>query len=79
MVEMIHVKIAMIKVQNELKNRNMKSKIVLQVHDEMMIEASLDEKEEVKKIVKQSMEQAVDLKVPLVADISEAENWYECK
>ena len=36
-------------------------------------------KEEVKKIVKQSMEQAVDLKVPLVADISEAENWYECK
>ena len=69
----------MIKVQNELKNRNMKSKIVLQVHDEMMIEASLDEKEEVKKIVKQSMEQAVDLKVPLVADISEAENWYECK
>ena len=73
------MKIAMIKVQNELKNRNMKSKIVLQVHDEMMIEASLDEKEEVKKIVKQSMEQAVDLKVPLVADISEAENWYECK
>lgn len=73
------MKIAMIKVQNELKNRNMKSKIVLQVHDEMMIEASLDEKEEVKKILKQSMEQAVDLKVPLVADISEAENWYECK
>ncbi len=73
------MKIAMIKVYNELKSRNMKSKIVLQVHDEMMIEATLDEKEEVKKILKTCMESATTLNVPLVADVSEANNWYDCK
>ena len=73
------MKIAMIKVQNELKNRNMKSKIVLQVHDEMMIEAPIEEAEIVKNIVKESMESAVTLKIPLIAEVSEAENWYECK
>ena len=73
------MKIAMIKVYNELKSRNMKSKIVLQVHDEMMIEATIEEKEEVKKILKTCMESAATLKVPLVADVSEANNWYDCK
>lgn len=73
------MKIAMINVLKELQNRKMKSKIVLQVHDEMMIEATLDEKEEVKKIVKEKMESAIELKVPLIAEISEATNWYECK
>ena len=73
------MKIAMIKVNNELKKRNLKSKIVLQVHDEMMIEALQEEKEEVKEILKTSMESAASLKVPLVAEISEANNWYDCK
>jgi DNA polymerase-1 len=73
------MKIAMIKVYNELKSRNMKSKIVLQVHDEMMIEATLDEKEDVKNILKNCMESAATLKVPLIAEVSEAENWYDCK
>ena len=73
------MKIAMIKVFKEIKNRNLKSKIVLQVHDEMMIEAPEEEKEEVKKIMKESMESAIELKVPLIAEISEAKNWYECK
>jgi len=73
------MKIAMINVYKELKNRNLKSKIVLQVHDEMMIEADINEKEEVKEILKSCMESAITLKVPLIADISEAENWYECK
>ena len=73
------MKIAMIKVLKEIKEKNLKSKIVLQVHDEMMIEAPIEEKEQIKQILKQSMESAARLKVPLIADISEASNWYDCK
>ena len=73
------MKIAMINVYNELEKRKLKSKIVLQVHDEMMIEAPIEEAEEVKEIIKKQMESAISLNVPLIADVSEAENWYECK
>ena len=73
------MKIAMINVYNKLKENNLKSKIVLQVHDEMMIEAPLAEAEKVKEIVKTEMESAIKLNVPLIAEVSEAENWYECK
>ena len=73
------MKIAMIKVYKEIEKRGLKSKIVLQVHDEMMIEALEEEKEEIKKIVKESMETATKLNVPLVAELSEATNWYDCK
>lgn len=73
------MKIAMIKVYQEIQNRHLQSKIVLQVHDEMMIEALEEEKEEIKQIMKQCMETAINMQVPLVADISEAKNWYDCK
>ena len=73
------MKIAMINVYRELNKRNLKSKIVLQVHDEMMIEAEINEKEQVMQILKESMESAANLKVPLVAELSEAANWYDCK
>lgn len=73
------MKIAMINVYKKLKERNLKSKIVLQVHDEMMIEALIEEKDDVKKILKESMENAIKLDVPLIAEISEANNWYEAK
>ena len=73
------MKIAMINVLKELKSRNMKSKIVLQVHDEMMIEATLDELEDVKEILQKCMEGACKLNVPLIAEVSEASNWYDCK
>ena len=73
------MKIAMINVLKELKTKNMKSKIVLQVHDEMMIEAPLEEVEEIKEIIKKCMENACKLNVPLIAEVSEATNWYECK
>ena len=73
------MKIAMIKVFKEIEKRGLKSKIVLQVHDEMMIEAVIEEREEIKEIVKESMETAAKLKVPLIAELSEANNWYECK
>ena len=73
------MKIAMINVNRELKERKLKAKIILQVHDEMMIEAPESEKEEVKDIMKKEMESAIQLKIPLVAEISEARNWYDCK
>ena len=73
------MKISMLKVFEKIKKRKLKSKIVLQVHDEMMLEVPLEEKDEVQKIIKDCMESAVKLKVPLVAEISEAENWYDCK
>ena len=73
------MKIAMIKVQQEIQKRGLQSKIVLQVHDEMMIEAVEEEKEEIKDMMKQCMESAIDLQVPLIADIAEAKNWYDCK
>ncbi len=73
------MKIAMIKVYNELKNRNMKSKIVLQIHDELLIETILDEKEEVKKILKECMESSAELSVPLTVDVEEGKSWYQAK
>jgi len=73
------MKIAMKNVLKELKTRNMKTKIVLQVHDEMLLEAPLEEVNEVKDIMKKCMESACKLNVPLIADVSEATNWYDCK
>jgi DNA polymerase-1 len=73
------MKIAMINVLKELKNKNMKSKIVLQVHDEMMIETPLEELNAVTDILKNCMESAIKLNVPLIAEVSEASNWYDCK
>lgn len=73
------MKIAMIKVYKALKENNLKAKIVLQVHDEMMIESPEDEIEKVKEILTNSMESAANLKVPLIAEVSIAKNWYDCK
>ena len=73
------MKIAMINVYRKLDENGLEAKIVLQVHDEMMIEAPLNEAEKVKEIIKNEMESAIQLKIPLIAEVSEAENWYECK
>ena len=73
------MKIAMIKVYKELKNRKLKSKIVLQIHDELLIETELEEKEEVYKILKEAMENATKLSVPLKVEISEGKSWYQAK
>lgn len=73
------MKIAMIDVFNKLKENNLKSKIVLQVHDELIIEVVKEEMQEVKNILKTSMENACKLKVPLIAELSEASNWYDAK
>ncbi len=71
------IKIAMINVENRLKD--MKSKMILQIHDELIIDAAKDEEEEVKKILSYEMENAARLSVPLVAEAKVAENWGELK
>ncbi len=71
------MKIAMIKLYNNLKNVD--AKIVLQVHDELIIEVKEEQKENAKKILKESMENATKLDVPLKVDISEAKTWYDAK
>ena len=73
------MKIAMIHVYEKLKEENLNSKIILQVHDELIIESLLNEKEKVIKILKDCMENAAKLSVPLTVEISEAENLYEAK
>lgn len=73
------MKIAMINVYKKLKENNLKSKLVLQIHDEIMIEALKEEKELVKEIIKDSMENAVKLNVELKIDIEEGKNWYSVK
>ena len=73
------IKIAMIGVNGELKKRNMKSRLILQVHDELLIEADEPEEEEVKAILKEQMEHAAELSVPLIADMHTGYSWYEAK
>ncbi|MFW6015005.1 MAG: DNA polymerase I [bacterium] len=73
------IKIAMIKVYNKLKELNMKSKLILQVHDELLIETHKDEIEKVKDILYSEMQNAVQLSVPLEIDVHVGNNWYETK
>ncbi len=73
------IKIAMVDVYRELKKRKFKSKLILQVHDELIIEASVDELDDVKQILKDKMESAVKLNVPLRADMEVGDSWYETK
>ena len=73
------MKIAMIKVDNELREKKMKSRLVLQVHDELIVETHVSELEEVKEIMKRCMEHAVELDVPLDVDMNSGKNWYETK
>ena len=73
------MKIAMIDTYNKLKEENLDAKLILQVHDELMIECKIEEKEKVKEILKTCMENATKLSIPLKAEVSEATNWYEAK
>ena len=73
------IKIAMVKVYSELRNKNLASKLILQVHDELIIEAPLEEKEEVSEIIRRCMEDAMELQVKLEVDLSVANNWYDAK
>ena len=73
------IKLAMIKVHKALKDGGFKSRLILQVHDELLIETYKDEKETVAKILKENMEQAAELMVPLDVDVHEGASWFEAK
>lgn len=73
------IKLAMVNVHNKLKEGNFKSEVLLQVHDELILNVKKDELEAIKKLVKQEMEGAVELHVPLEVDINLGSTWYEAK
>lgn len=73
------IKIAMINVFNRLKKENLKSELILQVHDELIIDAYDDEKEKVIKILTEEMENAVKLKVKLTVEVGIGKTWYDAK
>lgn len=73
------MKIAMINVQKALQENKISAKIVLQVHDELLLEVDIQDKEKAKQILKESMEGAMQLSVPLEVEVSEGNNWYETK
>lgn len=73
------MKIAMISVYKKLKQNKLKSKLVLQIHDELLIETYDEEKEEVINILKSSMENAMKLSVPLKVEVEEGKSWYQAK
>ncbi len=71
------IKIAMININSEFKKQSLKSKMLLQVHDELVFDVHNSEKDQIKDIVKTTMESAVKLKVPLKIDLEFGENWLE--
>ncbi|MDN3505482.1 MAG: DNA polymerase I [Rhabdochlamydiaceae bacterium] len=72
------IKMAMIEIANLLKQKNLKSKMILQIHDELFFEMEDSERTELTKLVKETMENIYQLKVPLKVDISVGKNWGEC-
>lgn len=73
------IKIAMVKVSKRLKKEKLKSKLILQIHDELIVEATMDEKEIVEKLLKEEMEHAYKLKSSLKADVQSGKSWYDTK
>ena len=73
------LKIAMIKIDKEIETRKLKSKMLLQVHDELIFNVPKEEKEIMEKLVTDIMDSAYKLNVPLVVDVSFGNNWYEAK
>ncbi|MBR4513409.1 MAG: DNA polymerase I [Lachnospiraceae bacterium] len=73
------IKVAMNSVSKALKDGGYKSRLILQVHDELMIETALDELEAVKALLKEKMEGAAKLSVPLIVDVKQGDSWYAAK
>lgn len=73
------IKIAMIRVRENLLKEKLDARIVLQIHDEIIIESSLEDSQRAKEILKESMESAVSLDIPLVVDVDTGESMYESK
>ena len=73
------IKRAMIDIDQELSTRGLESKMILQVHDELIFEVPLDEVSEMESLIKEKMENVVELRIPLKVDLNTATNWYDLK
>ena len=73
------IKVAMIKLYQEMNKRRMESKMLLQVHDELLFEMPSEELEEVRRLVPEIMSTAIELSIPLKVDIKSGQNWAELK
>ena len=73
------LKLAMIEIHNELKRRNLKTKMIIQVHDELLFDTPKEEYEEVVQLIRDKMENACKLSVPLKVEIESGASWYEAK
>ncbi len=73
------IKIAMIKIDKELESRRLKSKMLVQVHDELVFEVAYGEEDIIVELVRRNMQNAIDMDVPLLVDDSFGKNWYEVK
>lgn len=73
------IKLAMVKVYNRLKSEGLRSRLILTIHDELIIEAAVEEIDHVKKMMKEIMETAIYLNVPLKVDVMEGDSWYDTK
>jgi len=71
------IKIAMVKIYNALNEKNFATEMIIQVHDELNLNVPVTELEEVRQIVRNSMENAVELSVPLVVEMNDGDNWLE--
>ncbi len=73
------IKIAMLRVAKRIETDCFNSKLVLQVHDELVLDAPLEEADRAAKMLKEEMEQAIQLNVPLIAEVSTGKSWYDAK
>jgi DNA polymerase-1 len=71
------IKVAMVNIAYLLQNKNLRARLIMQVHDELVVESPLKEKEEVMHLVRTEMEQVIELKVPLRVEIAAGANWDE--
>lgn len=73
------IKVAMLRVYDAIEKAGLKARLILQVHDELIVDAPIDEADQVKSILKREMESAVRLRVPLEVELGEGKTWYEAK
>lgn len=73
------IKLAMVEVDRRLKGQNLKSKLILQIHDELIVDTAPDEINAIVNLLKDAMENVIKLNVPLVVDVNMGKDWFECK
>ena len=73
------IKLAMVRVDEALQKNNMRSRLILQVHDELLLECPPEEMDKASELLRKAMEEVIQLKVPLVAEIHSGFNWADAK